>query len=288
MRLNGLDLNLLVALDVLLAERSIVRSAARLGLTASAVSHALARLRDHFGDALIEFRGGHADLTPRAIALETPLRDLLAQLRRMVTDTPDFDPAASRRSLRIMLSDYALAVGVAGALAAIVRAAPGISLECFAPEAPGEQLERGSIDIAILPRTHVSTDHPVIPLFEDRYAVLVCAAGRFAEGIDTAAYFAADHVALRFGAAIAAPAGLPQARRIAVSVPSFAALAGLLAGTDLVATVPLRLARHLSLGQPLRIVPLPFAAAPIDEVAQVRRTSLEDPAIMWAVEHFRS
>src|SRR4051812_38865827 len=104
--LSGLDLNLVLALDALLAERHVTRAARRLGITQSAASHALARLRDHLGDPLL-VRGGRGTMTatPRALELAPQLHDLLAELAGVLRGER-FDPATARRTFRICTSDY--------------------------------------------------------------------------------------------------------------------------------------------------------------------------------------
>ena len=91
MNLASLDLNLLVALDALLAEASVGRAAARIGLSQPATSHALRRLRDVMGDPLLVRVGARMELTPRAQALRGPLADTMTQLRGLFTPE-SFDP----------------------------------------------------------------------------------------------------------------------------------------------------------------------------------------------------
>src|SRR5688500_3406247 len=97
--LHGIDLNLLVVLDALLAERHVTRAAARVGLTQSAASHALGRLRDLLDDPLL-VRGPRGALvrTPRAEALAPALARALDQVREALRGEPAFDPATARRT----------------------------------------------------------------------------------------------------------------------------------------------------------------------------------------------
>jgi len=107
--LRAVDLNLLVVLDALLHERHLTRAAARLPMSQPAVSHALARLRTLLGDPLFHRTRGGLRPTPHALALEAPLRDVLAQVRRLLAGAV-FDPAASRRTFRLAMSDYGASV----------------------------------------------------------------------------------------------------------------------------------------------------------------------------------
>jgi LysR family transcriptional regulator, mexEF-oprN operon transcriptional activator len=103
--LGRLDLNLLVALDALLAERSVTRAAARVGLGQSAMSYNLARLRHLFADELLTRSPDGMRPTPRALALIEPVRLALAQIQSLVLPEKPFDAATAERVFRIGLSD---------------------------------------------------------------------------------------------------------------------------------------------------------------------------------------
>lgn len=125
MNLRDLDLNLLRTLEVLIEERQVSRSALRLGVGQPAVSHALGRLRRHFGDALLVRQGQEMVLTPRAEELAGPLRQVLAAVRRL-TGPAHFDPARAEGQLRIACTDFALAIVMPHVLGGLARQAPGL------------------------------------------------------------------------------------------------------------------------------------------------------------------
>src|SRR5215207_203605 len=104
MRFNRLDLNLLVALDALLSEKSITRASRRLNLSQSATSGVLARLRDYFKDELLVPVGRNLILTPLAVSLVDPVRDVLLQIQRTIEIKPEFDPATATREFRLFAS----------------------------------------------------------------------------------------------------------------------------------------------------------------------------------------
>src|SRR5262245_18701539 len=106
--LRRFDLNLLVVFDVLMAERSVTRAAERLKRTQSAISHALARLRDQLGDPLL-IKGGRC-MEPTSFALEfaEQARPVLRSLQRMLSPRHAFDPATSRRVFRLAAPDFTL------------------------------------------------------------------------------------------------------------------------------------------------------------------------------------
>src|ERR1700710_1834519 len=103
--LGRIDLNLLVHLDALLAERSVTRAAARVGIGQSAMSHNLARLRQLLGDELLTRGPEGMRLTPRAVTLLEPVRTMLAQVEALVLCERPFDPATAVRTFRFGLSD---------------------------------------------------------------------------------------------------------------------------------------------------------------------------------------
>src|SRR5438105_5908792 len=149
MDFKGLDLNLLVALDALLAEKSVTRAGVRLHLSQSATSGALARLRDAFHDSLLVQVGRAMTLTPLAEGLVDPVRELLLQAETIVNSSPAFDAATSTRRFRMMMSDYVEAVVMTEALPQIQKLAPGVSVELISNHEGGcEALERGEIDLA--------------------------------------------------------------------------------------------------------------------------------------------
>ena len=106
MRFHGLDLNLLVALDALLTHQKVTRAAEQLNLSQSALSGALARLREHFDDELVVPIGRRMEPTPLARTLAEPLHEILLKTKSLVTATPTFDPQTSNRRISIIASDY--------------------------------------------------------------------------------------------------------------------------------------------------------------------------------------
>src|SRR5262249_27785924 len=150
-RLNGFDLNLLVVFDVLLAERNVTRAAKRLGLSQSAVSNALGRLRERLEDrGLVRAANGMVP-TPRALALPREGSAALARIGNAVGGGAEFDPASARRTFVIAATDYVQYVLVGRLVELIRRAAPGVELQIVAPakDFPWNGLEAGSLDLLI-------------------------------------------------------------------------------------------------------------------------------------------
>src|SRR6188472_2558450 len=129
MNLGGLDLNLLVALDALLSERSVTRAAQRVGLSQPGMSNALARLRKQCGDPLLVRQGAVLVPTPRAEALAGPVRDALDLIRGAIEDPTPFDPARDRRSFRVSCSDYTVLMLIGPLVRGLAADAPGLAVE---------------------------------------------------------------------------------------------------------------------------------------------------------------
>ena len=166
LRFKQLDLNLLVALDALLQERNISRAAEKVHLSQPAMSNALARLREYFGDELLTPMGRQMVLTPRAESLQQPVREILLRVDSDVVAPAVFDPATSIRSFSMLVSDFTTTVFMPPLLRALYARAPGVQIH-LRPQArtPHELLEEGEADFLIIPMQYVSSLHPCVPLF---------------------------------------------------------------------------------------------------------------------------
>ena len=150
--LAKLDLNLLLALDALLAERSVTRAATLVGLGQSAMSHNLARLRVLFGDELLTRSADGMRPTPRAMALAEPVRAVVAQVQALVERKTAFDPETADRTFHIGLPDSMEVLLMPSLLAILRESAPGIRLRFQTITDPLhiiEDLDAGRIELAI-------------------------------------------------------------------------------------------------------------------------------------------
>ncbi|OLS63576.1 Nodulation protein D 2 [Pseudomonas putida] len=161
MRFKHLDLNLLVALDVLLEEQNITRAAERLHMTQSATSGVLGRLRTYFEDDLLVQVGRKMMLTPLARDLEIPVREVLLKIQTSITAKPVQDIAESKRHFRIMASDYLISVLFAEVIREVNQQAPLMTFELISPgETAREMLMRGEVDLMIAPDHYIVKEHP--------------------------------------------------------------------------------------------------------------------------------
>lgn len=291
MRFKGLDLNLLVALDVLLDESNVSRAAERLHLSQPAVSAALRRLRDYFNDPLLALHGKRMVPTPHAVALRPQIKQLLADVEGVIGRSTRFDPATSDRWFRICISDY-LSTVLFGALIPALRAhAPTIRLDLQQPsEEMPQMLERGEIDLVLTPAQHCVPGHPTELLFEERHVV---AGWRdnplMATPMSEDDFYAAGHVAVEIGRlARVSFAELHlrargRERNVEIIASSFSLVPELLVGNDRLAIMHERLARTLSTRLPIVWQPLPFDFPVMHEMIQFHRTRGDDPGLHWLI-----
>lgn len=289
MRLGHFDMNLLVALDVLLDTRSVTRAAERLHLGASATSSALGRLREYFGDELLVQVGRRMELTPLGRSLAQPVRDILLNVQTTVVSRPEFDPAIAKRNFVIRASDYLTTVLLIDVVQRLQREAPGITLHIAnMTDDVAEQLDRGEVDFVIYPTASVNRQHPTQTLFEDDFSCIVWAGNRrVGDTLSLEQYQSLGHVAATFGDSRSVSfdsmmmSNLGLSRSIEVTTTNFNTLPQLVVGTTRIATVHTRLARLYAHYLPLRLLPLPVQLPPLIEVMQWHAINNNDPAHAW-------
>ncbi|MBY0558202.1 MAG: LysR family transcriptional regulator [Burkholderiaceae bacterium] len=288
MRFNRLDLNLLVALDALLSEKSITRASRRLNLSQSATSGVLSRLRDYFKDELLVPLGRNLVLTPLAVSLTEPVRDVLLQIQRTIEIKPEFDPATAIREFRIFATDFASTVLLGEFGQRISTDAPGISIEISATTStPAEQLERGEVELVILPSKFMSETQPTAFLFEETYTCIVWTGNQLVgDSLSLEQYMQLGHVSSRFGTSATSfeESFLKDSgydRRIEVSTTNFTSLPHFVIGTNRIATMHTRLARRLACYYPIRLLAPPIAFPTLEMCMQWNRFLDHDPSHIW-------
>ncbi|MBB6250961.1 LysR family transcriptional regulator [Nitrospirillum iridis] len=292
MRFDGLDLNLLVALNALLAEQNVSVAAERVHLSQPAMSGALNRLREFFGDDLLVPVGRRMVLTPRAEALVEPVRNALLQIRMTITAKSVFVPAESARQVTVLASDYMIRVLLADTLRRIADLAPGMVFDVAALEdAPVERLEKAEVDLLITAEQYTSADHPTRLLFEDDYVVVAWAGNdQFDRVIDPETYSRLGHVTVSHGRTRTPTfedwfaRTTHVTRRVEVVAPSFTDVAHFLLGTRRLGTMHRRLATLLATTLPLKIAPVPFDMPKVRMSAQWHRIQNQDQALAWVVD----
>ena len=288
MDLHGFDLNLLVALDALLSERSVTNAGRRVHLSQSAMSGVLARLRRAFHDDLLVAGRGGMTLTPLAEALVEPVRDILRAVEHTLSTHVPFDPPTSRRMFTIAASDYAMSVLLTPALRSLHKQAPSLSVTIVPLRDGMELLEDRHIDVLVLPRAYVPATRTPEVLFDDVFTGIVARDHpTVADRLSPEQYQSLGHVIVSLAQdrrisiddVPIADAGLD--RRVDVVAPSFHALPGLVAGTDRVATIQYRLASMLADAYPIRLVDLPIVLPVLEEVLLWHPRFDRDPGHAW-------
>lgn len=288
MRYRRLDLNLLIALDALLADKSVTKAATRLNMTQPAMSGALSRLREYFEDPLIIQVGRQMELTPLAQSLVGPIHDVIMRIDSVIATEAKFDPARSKRHFTLTASDYVIRVFLQDVLAQLHEEAPGISFEFR--QSSGrvqEELESGEVDFVIGPEIDVLTDHPKELLFEDSYTVIAWTGNhQLGDQISFEDFMSRSHVVFRSehrGIAWLERwfASHGDVRQIDVATPSFLLLPHLVVGTDRIATIQSRLARTFVDTLPIRLIEPMFELPKLVEMLQWNVHRDPDPAIRW-------
>jgi len=292
MRFKHLDLNLLVALDVLLEEQNITRAAARLHMTQSATSGVLGRLRTYFEDDLLVQVGRKMMPTPLAKELEIPVREVLLKIQTSITAKPVHDISESKRHFRIMASDYLISVVFAEVIQAVNREAPQITFELMSPgETAVEMLMRGEVDLMIAPEHFIVKDHPSQLLFDEQHVCVVCADNqKIGDRLTLEQYLEMGHVGVAFGRN--RTLGIEEwfmsqygcKRRLEVLTHDFNTLPQLVIGTERVATMHNRLAQLYARSLPLRILPPPVELPTMQEYMSWHRSLDRDPMLRWLRE----
>lgn len=288
MRFQKLDLNLLFALDVLLTEKSITRTAKKLNLSQSAASSILARLRDYFNDPILIQVGRTMVPSELAIMLQQPVRKLLLEIQSTLEIRPQFVAAASTRHFRVIASDYTVSVVLSRVIQQLYVEAPGITIEIVTPsrEALGE-LARGEADLAFIPKGMELGEHQSEVLFAETDCCAVWSSNTLiGDRITLDQYLELGHVATRFVGATSCYEDQflvrsGKRRKIQVSANTFTALPQLLIGTNRIATLHTRLARQLARYFPIRLLPLPFEQPPLELLMQWHEVVDQDPAHRW-------
>ncbi|MBV1694459.1 MAG: LysR family transcriptional regulator [Hyphomicrobiales bacterium] len=288
MNLRSVDLNLLVALDALLAERHVTRAAEKIGVSQPAMSNALSRLRHHFKDDLLVRTAKGMEITTRGQALEAPLRNMLKQVERMFADGPGFDPARTKRRVTVRLSDLLSLLILPQLSAGLAAAGDGIDLDVvhLSPMATVDALEKDDIDVAVSMELQHSRSIQSETAFSDKMVCVMSNSHRLANRrLTLDAFLAERHVKvsmsptdLRFVDNVLAEKRLK--RRTALNVPHWLVVPHVLKKTDYLAVMPARLAGAVA-DKTLVSRDLPFASASFDWKIYWHRRHDDDLANCW-------
>src|SRR5437868_12229614 len=289
MNVRDVDLNLLRVFDAVLRERGVTPAAAGLGLTQPAVSNALSRLRAVFGDPLFVRTPSGMDATPFARELAEPVRQALALLESALAHGPGFDPAIATRAFRFYMSDLGQIEFLPPLIERVQQRAPGVRLEAVALEVEdiAAALGAGSLDLAVGFLPGLGAPIRRRALFRDPYLCLM-RADHPIKALTKKKFLEASHalVTSRGGHRVIEEAleraGL--ARRIALRVPHFTVVPMVLERTDLILTLPARVARVFESRGKLKALAPPVPIPPAEVALHWHERFEPDPGNRWLRE----
>jgi DNA-binding transcriptional LysR family regulator len=289
--LRTFDLNLLVAFDVLMRELNVTRAAEQMFITQSAMSHTLHKLRQQLDDPLLVKTPSGMKPTERALALIDPVRALLVETERLIQPPLAFDAATSQRRFVLAATDYIEFLLMPEFSGRIEKIAPGIDLHVKRTETsfPGTQLENASLDVVLgfesvlNPPVHLHRQY----LFSDKMACVVRQGHPLISKPPSLEEFVAvPHMLIsRTGSNVGIIdqnlAELGLERRIKLIVPHFLSAPLIVAKTDMILSLPYRIAEQFTKIAPLITFPVPLQLPEYDLCMIWHPLRDKDPAHQW-------
>lgn len=288
--LSNIDLNLLVLFEAVMSERHVARTAKRLHVSPSAVSHGLARLRRTMHDPLFLKHPKGVVPTERALELSLPIADILQRVRNVISNAEGFDPATSSRRFTIGAPDAVFPLVLPSLFSALAKSGPRIdlSMRIVLPQAALASLDAREVDLAIEPMEDVPARFTTTPLYEEEFVIAMRKDHPLRSRLTLTQYCAASHVLVSttgdpFGNVDMELRKLGRARRVAATVPNFMSALAVVAETDLLAAVPKLSSVHAArLGVVLVNPPaplLPLGRSSLSLVAS--KAAIADAGIAW-------
>jgi DNA-binding transcriptional LysR family regulator len=290
--LRGVDLNLLVSLRVLLTQRHVTRSAEKLGLTQPALSASLARARTLFRDKLLVRGPQGLVLTPRGEQILEQLNQIMEVTERLIALPEEFTPATSHRIFTLMGSDFVEFILLPSLMATLASEAPNLQILYKSPDRKNLEamLANSELDLVVGYVPDPPKELIRRTLFHEPFA---CVARRghpllHDQGLAIEQYVELQHVqvlardATMYGDDIeTAIAAIGLVRKVALWEPNFLAVGNVVAQTDLISTVPRRMAAHFAQGLPIVVYDPPLALPAPDIALYWHPRSQQDPGHMW-------
>jgi DNA-binding transcriptional LysR family regulator len=292
MKLSGVDLNILVALDALLSERNVTRAAVRIGRSQPATSHVLNRARELFRDPLLVRVRGGLELTARARIVAPKIHRLLRELGAVLGVHKEFDPTAIE-CVTIATTDYVGFVLLPYVFAILQQVAPQTSMRVRTAEGPDalDPLIGGVVDLAVGTFPQIPAGLRTEDLFEDQF-VCLRRRRRSSAAMSADAFAKLGHVLVASPAAGMGPVDYALARRgrsrhVAAYVPHFLVAPSIVAATDLVVTTGRRIAERVASMHGLEIFECPVALKPFAIRLVWHPRTEEDSVGKWLRALFR-
>ena len=295
MKLEALDLNLLLAFEAMMAEQNVTRAAARIGLTQPAMSSALSRLRRLIGDPLFERANGRMQPTRRARALYGPIGESLARIRTALEAQP-FRAEESSREFRIVATYYVELLVLPHVIAEVARIAPKVLIRVVSAtalfEVPLSLLQSGAADLAIgFYGTLTPANLVWRKLYDERFVAVVKQSAKLPRGKLTylqTQYPDLAHVRMIYGPLVDAPGMTDSAlhargleRRVGTVTAHVSSVPRVVAATGFIGVVPERLAHAEASRLRLKICEVPVTLPDVPCMLVWHERAQEDPALVW-------
>ncbi|MEZ7991992.1 MAG: LysR family transcriptional regulator [Halioglobus sp.] len=299
MKVNRIDLNLLVYLDALLRERNVTQAANQLNLSQPAMSNGLRRLRELFNDPLLVRTSEGMTPTERALELEPVVREVLSKIDQAVQPRGEFEAGTAQRVFRIMASDYAESTLFPSVLGKLRTLAPGLTLDIMTPsDVSFLDVERGKVDMVINRFDSMPQSFHQIHLWDDSFTCVLSPENPVLKDFTLENYLQANHVWVsktgmgvgvgvdpsdvqRLGWVDAALNRLGKKRQIRVFTRHYQAAMTLAEQNDLIVTLPTR-AAQLKLNNPRVVLREPPLEIPPLELKMAWSPLLQhNPANKW-------
>lgn len=283
----ALDLNLVKVFDALIETRNVSRAAELLGVSQSAVSHSLSRLRIMIGDPLFVRAGNRMEPTARAQRLAEPLRDVLLGAAKALTVEEDFSAEREERTFTIAALDSLLALLLPGVVQDAAQLRVSILVKSLSPMDTLEGLDEGTIDLAIGPFPRLRRWHESHFLYQDNQ---ICLFDRRLVPVETpisaADYVRYPHIIPSIGDTLTSfvdenLAKLGLRRQVVAGCTQFLAIPFLLTQAPTIATLPARLAQIAAPALGLTVSPPPFPSKPVDVLMAWHRRHSSSPSHLW-------
>jgi LysR family transcriptional regulator, nod-box dependent transcriptional activator len=298
MHLQGLDLNLLIALDALLTERNVTRAAERIHISQPGMSAALQKLRQYFSDPLLERIGRSMELTARARALADPVKTILTQIRELNDHASSFDPTVTRRVFRISATTYCCELLATPLISRLRETAPLISVQFEELSADtADRILDGQIDFAITISARLidklQTHHEVLrseKLFTDAFVVAIARDNpKVGDSISFDQLCDLGYIETRFGGVITGISEQlwrqqPKQPQTCGWLPNFQLTLDTVGQTDMAAILPSLLVALRGDRYNVRALPVPFEMPILEERLYWHRRNDNDAGHVWMAQ----
>ena len=288
--LRQLDLNLLVALDVLITEASVTKAAERLNMSQSAMSYSLKRLRTILNDDILIRTSREMEVTPYARQISDRLRQILVEIQSTLLEKETFDPATTKATFRIAASDYVEATIGVSLIQQLATQSPEIRIRInnLDKETVMDALDENSIDLAVNAKLPLKNWHVKQNLYREEFVCVVRGDNSLTE-LSIADYIERSHILVSLrddfqGKGDQILEQQKQSRQVIWSTPHFMAVPFLLNNSDCVALLPNRMAQQCARAMNLKLLPppIPIEGFTVSMVWHQRNTN--NPAYQWLRE----